>query len=546
MLFMLLACAPDLVLDEAGLETSEAVALYLTNPQSDDNTAMEDALITRIEQARDQIDVAIYDFDATQPAHALVDAAERGVDVRVVTDGDELDAEGILILEEAGIHVTARPAGDRIMHHKFAVIDARWVWTGSTNWTTSGFTMNNNNALFIDSPMLASQYEEEMEQLVGGAFGSDKQPSTIDNQAHLGRRAWARAFFAPQDDPAAELIEAIEHAEDTIAFMVFSFTREDVVDALIDAHERGVNVIGIFDESQARMWYSVDEDLAAAGIPVYIDGNDNTSGFSGGKLHHKVMLIDPNKHALVVTGSMNWSTSGNDANDENLLLIRERGLTERYRQEFCAQLSIASVHPDAPEGVMSCQPPTLDTPNHPGNRDDTTESIDEDATPDDAVDAEEPTTDAGAIRINEFLADPDGTDRGQEYIEFVNTGDEDINIDGWTVTDGQGTVRHTFSGMLPAGEAVVLFDQGEHSAVPHAISSTTTYLSLNNDGDTITLYDDDGEVMDQVVYEDTDTGISWNRALDGVAGTTGDTWVLHNTLSMLPISPGTFADGYPF
>ena len=98
------------------------------------------------------------------------------------------------------------------------------------------------------------------------------------------------------------------------------------------------------------MWYSVDEDLAAAGIQVYIDGNGQRTWLLRWKLHHKVMLIDPNKHALVVTGSMNWSTSGNDANDENPLLIRERGLTERYRQEFCAQLSIASVHPDAPEG----------------------------------------------------------------------------------------------------------------------------------------------------------------------------------------------------
>ena len=130
MLFMLLACAPDLVLDEAGLETSEAVALYLTNPQSDDNTAMEDALITRIEQAR---------IKSMWPSTTLMPHSQRmpwstppSVAWMFVWSPMETasDAEGILILEEAEIHVTAAcPAGDRIMHHKFAVIDARWVWT---------------------------------------------------------------------------------------------------------------------------------------------------------------------------------------------------------------------------------------------------------------------------------------------------------------------------------------------------------------------------------------------------------------------------------
>ena len=63
------------------------------------------------------------------------------------------------------------------------------------------------------------------------------------------------------------MIEAIEDADHRIEFMIFTFTHDDVAAALIAAQDRGVEVVGIVDKAQAGGRYSVDEELAIAGIP---------------------------------------------------------------------------------------------------------------------------------------------------------------------------------------------------------------------------------------------------------------------------------------
>ena len=116
---------------------------------------------------------------------------------------------------------------------------------------------------------------------------------------------------------------------------------------------------------------------------------------------------------------------------------------------------------------MSCQPPTLGTPITP-------EIVTKPQNPSMMTPSQttrrmqrSPPPMQGRFESMSFWRIQMEPTASKEYIEFVNTAcDEDINVDGWTVTDGQGTVRHTFSGTLPVGEAVkVLFDQGEHSAL---------------------------------------------------------------------------------
>ena len=48
-------------------------------------------------------------------------------------------------------------------------------------------------------------------------------------------------------------------------------------------------------------------------------------------LHHKVFVIDG---SIVVTGSYNPTLSGNTRNDENMLIIHDRGIAQQYIQEF--------------------------------------------------------------------------------------------------------------------------------------------------------------------------------------------------------------------
>ena len=60
----------------------------------------------------------------------------------------------------------------------------------------------------------------------------------------------------------------------------------------------------------------------------------------GGILHHKYMLIDADSsesEPIVITGSQNWTTSAEDVNDENTLIIHNAQIAQQYLQEFIAR-----------------------------------------------------------------------------------------------------------------------------------------------------------------------------------------------------------------
>jgi len=93
----------------------------------------------------------------------------------------------------------------------------------------------------------------------------------------------------------------------------------------------------------------------------------------------------------------------------------------------------------------------------------------------------------GDVVINEFVSDP--TD-GPEWIELYNKKSSDINLAGWTLEDGVGTIA-TLSGTISSGGFQVI-----------ELSSNR----LNNDGDIIKLKKLDGTIIDQVAYGNWDDG----------------------------------------
>ena len=62
-----------------------------------------------------------------------------------------------------------------LMHNKFAIFDGKTVYTGSMNFSTTGFSgFNQNNVLIINSERIAKLYTKEFEQMFGGKFHSLK------------------------------------------------------------------------------------------------------------------------------------------------------------------------------------------------------------------------------------------------------------------------------------------------------------------------------------------------------------------------------------
>ncbi|SEU40198.1 Metal-dependent hydrolase, endonuclease/exonuclease/phosphatase family [Myxococcus fulvus] len=155
----------------------------------------------------------------------------------------------------------------------------------------------------------------------------------------------------------------------------------------------------------------------------------------------------------------------------------------------------------------------------------------------------------GTLLINEVLVNEAGSDVNGEFVELVNTGTAALSIAGWTVSDA-ASVRHTFpSGTtVPAGGVIVVFGgaAGIPSGTPNAVGASTGTLGLSNSGDTVTVKNASGTVVDTAVLSSAMSGtdgVSANRSPDlGSAAT----FVLHTSLSGLTSSPGRRASGAAF
>lgn len=104
-----------------------------------------DRLVALYEHAHRYIYVAVYAITFPPTVKALVDAKNRGIDVRVLTDrgqvADLKQQRALEILHTAGIPIRVNQH-DGLMHLKQVVIDDEINTSGSMNQTTSGHRYN--------------------------------------------------------------------------------------------------------------------------------------------------------------------------------------------------------------------------------------------------------------------------------------------------------------------------------------------------------------------------------------------------------------------
>lgn len=118
--------------------------------------------------ARERVHVAIYGLTSPLIEAALRDLAHAGVKVALKADrvqsAGKSQAAALDRLSAAGVSVEVSRLS-RLVHDKFAVVDGRWVITGSFNWTTSAEHRNRENVLVFDCPALADAFDAEWESI---------------------------------------------------------------------------------------------------------------------------------------------------------------------------------------------------------------------------------------------------------------------------------------------------------------------------------------------------------------------------------------------
>jgi len=88
--------------------------------------------------------------------------------------------------------------------------------------------------------------------------------------------------------------------------------------------------------------------------------------------------------------------------------------------------------------------------------------------------------------IKEFLPNPLGADKDGEYIKIFNDGGNAVNLAGWKISDASNKAFNLSGTIKPNEELKLLYSQ--------------TKISLNNSGETVSLFNEKGELVDKLGY----------------------------------------------
>jgi phosphatidylserine/phosphatidylglycerophosphate/cardiolipin synthase-like enzyme len=310
--------------------------------------------------------VAAYEFSYPPILNALKAARSRGVDVIIVYEAGKETVDGKKKNTEAtGKNAAAikvaklpkamlRPRKNRndIPHNKFMVrlsnVKNRVaVWTGSTNFTPSGFLGQTNVGHIVRDTAVAAEYLAYWERL---ADDDEWHPLRTWNEENSPNPEGATApksivtLFSPRrnDSMLDWYADRIRDAGGTVMFTA-AFTVNPKLGAAIAADKPFLRYVllekPLAAESKKLLTSDRDIQIANGAALGKLTLKSKVPGWKLDKwflseghyryegrvfyIHTKVLLIDPlSDDPLVITGSANFSKNSLVSNDENMLLIR--------------------------------------------------------------------------------------------------------------------------------------------------------------------------------------------------------------------------------
>lgn len=280
--------------------------------------AMPDAgrapLMQAIDGARESIRLKIYLITDDAIVAALQEAAQRGVEVRVLIEeepfgGGETNALAAQELAAGGVQVLPRPGAFVYSHEKSLVVDDRRAYIMTHNLTNSSFNRNREYLAIVEDPAIVAE--------VAQVFDADWQREEPDlSQARL---VWSPVNSRPR------LEALVQRAQVSIDVQHTSLVDERLIDLLAAAAQRGVRVRvttpAILDPGE--MEYEPIKKLAAAGVALrFLDAP---------YVHAKAMIID-GQTAMI--GSQNLTANSLENNRELGIIFDDPAAVNRLARVF--------------------------------------------------------------------------------------------------------------------------------------------------------------------------------------------------------------------
>ena len=322
-------------------------------------------LLTHAQAATQRIDIGMYLLNDPEIVQGLVALARKGkVKIRALLDAGMMAGKLLSqaqALWEAGVEIHYFQQDRDALHLKTAVIDGRYVWTGTANWTTGAMDLNVEDLLFFDSPDLARLYSSFLDEIqkvcksfeplarqATTAAAPQPQPTRptgfprglpatgprtnfnnlVSDPRFPSFDAKASVAYLSDEEYLPVLLNLIQNAHQSVLISMFVMSetktraeaQEQVLRALELAAARGVYVYLLLhtppsvQDRLAQHHSNWAEKLRAKGIDVRLN-------LPNIHLHTKMVVVDL---AKILIGSHNWSEgalSGKEVSESSALLV---------------------------------------------------------------------------------------------------------------------------------------------------------------------------------------------------------------------------------
>jgi competence ComEA-like helix-hairpin-helix protein len=425
----------------APLPQDSLIQVYFNNSQSSEyqetyrqqtrlGDDLEKQIVDTISQAKFTVDIAVQELRLPKVAQILAQKQKDGVKIRLILESnysrtwssftaaeitklgkkeqeryqefrkfvdinqdhqitpEEISQrDGLAIVQNANIPWIDDTAdgskGSSLMHHKFVIVDHRFVIITSANFTlsdTSGDFSNSsslgnaNNLLKIDSSELASLLTEEFNIMWGDGVGGKpdskfgvKKPVRNPQTIILGNSK-VTVHFSPTSPTEpwnissnGLIAKTLSKSTKTVDLALFVFSDQQLANILEERHHQNVQVRALiapqfayrpYSEALDMMGFALSDNckyevdnrpwknpISTVGVPILPKGD---------LLHDKFAVID---NKTVITGSHNWSEAANNGNDETLIVIENPTVAVHYQREF--DRLYGKIKPGLPANIKS-------------------------------------------------------------------------------------------------------------------------------------------------------------------------------------------------
>lgn len=276
---------------DPALPSRHTQLLLYSNQKKDDLRAL---FARAIKEAKSSVHISIYAMTDPYLLALLQQQADRGVNTLIFYDPSATSSSSI------PANCTAFPIRlpGSLMHRKILITDEEKVFIGSANFTPSSLKIHDNLVVGIFHPGLA----RFISQAESPYFPFDLKETR------------GELWLLPCADALERVLTLLRSAKRAISIAMFTLTHPVLIQALIEAKRRHVDVQVAIDHYTAEgASLKALEALRKEKIPVHLS-------FGGQLFHHKWALID---HTCLILGSANWTRAAFNRNQDCLMILHD-------------------------------------------------------------------------------------------------------------------------------------------------------------------------------------------------------------------------------